>query len=98
MVNSLVGIHAAFGELGIFAFLWAFVELINPTQQRVKRAKIAAMIGVIFFFLSWFVGGFYYVSFYGSNVKPLIKEGPMPWAHSIFTETKEHVFLFLPFL
>jgi hypothetical protein len=31
-------------------------------------------------------------------VKPLIKEGPLPWAHKIVMETKEHVFIFLPFL
>jgi len=38
------------------------------------------------------------VEFYGSTVKPFIKEGPYPWAHKVVMETKEHVFLFLPFL
>ncbi|GAF92536.1 unnamed protein product, partial [marine sediment metagenome] len=32
------------------------------------------------------------------EIKPLIKEGPWPWAHAIFMEAKEHIFLFLPFL
>lgn len=98
MVNPLVGIHAALGELGIFTFLWILVELINPTSTRIKRAKIAAILGVILMFSSWLVGGYYYLNYYGDNVKPLIKEGPNPWAHLIFTETKEHVFLFIPFL
>lgn len=98
MVHPLVGIHAVFGELGVFAFLWVFVELLNPTEKRVRRAKIAAFVGFIMLFLSWITGGFYYVSFYGVAVKPLIKAGPVPWAHAIFTEVKEHVFLFLPFL
>ena len=98
MVNPLIGIHAIVGELGVFAFLWVLVELINPTEQRIKRAKIAAILGVILFFMSWAVGGYNYIAFYSADVKPIIKEGPIPWAHSIFTETKEHVFLFLPFL
>ncbi len=98
MVNPLVGIHAALGELGIFTFLWILVELMNPTNTRIKRAKIAAILGVIFIFSSWLAGGYYYLNYYGDNVKPLIKEGPNPWAHLIFTETKEHIFLFIPFL
>jgi len=98
MVNLLIGIHAALGEVGVIAFLWVFVELLNPNLKRVKRAKQAAFIGVLFLFLSWLVGGYYYVNFYGASVKPIIKEGPMPWAHDIFMEVKEHVFLFLPFL
>jgi len=52
----------------------------------------------VFLFLSWFVGGYYYLNVYGADVKPLIKAGPQPWAHLVFTETKEHVFLFLPFI
>jgi hypothetical protein len=98
MVDPLVGIHAGIGELGIFAFIWVFVEIISPTKERLKRAKKAAMIGVILLFASWLTGGFYYVTVYGSEVKPIIKEGPQPWAHLVFTETKEHIFIFLPFL
>jgi glycopeptide antibiotics resistance protein len=75
-----------------------FNRAFNPSPERIKRAKLVALIGVVFLFLSWFTGGYYYVNIYGNNVKPLIKEGPFPWAHSIVTETKEHVFLFLPFL
>src|SRR3989344_6181175 len=98
MVHPLIGIHAFLGEAGIIAFLWVFIELLNPVSSGVKRAKLAALLGVIFLFLSWFTGGFYYVKYYGTNVKPIIKEGPQPWAHGIFMETKEHIFLFLPFL
>ena len=98
MVHYLIGIHAALGELGAIAFLWILIELLNPTNDRIKRIKVISLIGVVLLFLSWFTGGYYYVTLYGSNVKPIIKEGPQPWAHSIFMETKEHVFLFLPFL
>ena len=98
MPHPLIGLHATLGEIGIFAFLWVFVELLNPSELRIKRAKIASLIGLTFFILSWIIGGYYYVSFYGTDVKPVIKEGPQPWAHSIVMEAKEHIFLFLPFL
>ena len=98
MVHPLIGIHAALGELGIFAFVWVFVEMLNPTDKRIKRAKIAALLGLIFLLISWLAGGYYYVEYYGPNVKPLIKAGAQPWAHSVFMETKEHVFIFIPFL
>tara|TARA_Y100000310_G_scaffold28141_1_gene26789 strand:- start:3489 stop:3968 length:480 start_codon:yes stop_codon:yes gene_type:complete len=98
MVNPLIGLHLSFGEIGVFAFLWVLVELIEPTKSRVKRAKIAAIIGVVFIILSWFSGGSYYLNEYGPVVKPMIKGGETPWVHSVVMETKEHVFLFLPFL
>lgn len=98
MVHPLVGVHAVLGEIGIFAFMWVFVELLNPTTQRLKRARIVAMLGVTFFLLSWIAGGIYYTEFYGPVVKPIIKEGPQPWAHNVVMEAKEHIFLFLPFL
>ncbi len=98
MVSSLVGVHAVLGELGIAAFLWVFVEMLKPTPSRLRRAKVAAFLGVVFFFASWIVGGYYYSNIYGAVVKPIIKEGPQPWAHLVFMEAKEHIFLFLPFI
>lgn len=98
MNSLLIGLHAFIGELGIASFIWVFVEMLKPDAKRIKRAKIAAILGVLFFLASWFFGGYYYLNDYGDGVKQIIKAGPQPWAHKIFTETKEHVFLFLPFL
>ncbi len=98
MVHPLIGIHAALGELGAMAFLWVFVELLNPTEARIRRAKKVAFAGTVFLVLSWMSGGYYYVAYYGSLVKPLIKESVQPWAHQVIMEVKEHIFLFLPFL
>ena len=97
-MNLLIGIHAALGELGALVFVWVAVELINPTEGRIKRAKTVALVGVVMFFISWVAGGYYYLTNYQSVVKALIKGGPTPWAHTVFTETKEHVFMFLPFM
>lgn len=98
MHELLIGSHAFLGELGALMFLWVLVELLNPTPDRLRRARFVSVLGTVFIIAAWIVGGYYYVKFYGSIVKPVIKAGPMPWAHSIAIETKEHVFLFLPFL
>jgi hypothetical protein len=96
--HLLVGAHAGLGELGILMCFWVGLELLVTRPVNFRRLRIVAIIGALAFTLSWLVGGYYYVVHYGANVKPLIKSGPMPWAHGIFMEAKEHVFLFLPFL
>ena len=98
MMDPLVLTHATIGEVGLFAFLWVLVEMLNPTEIRIRRAKVAAIIGVACLFFAWLVGGFYYVDVYGSGVKPAIKASDAAWVHGIIMETKEHVFLFLPSL
>lgn len=97
-MHPLIGLHAVLGELGALAFLWVLVELLNPNESRLRRARLIALIGTLMLVGAWIVGGYYYVTIYGVEVKPLIKAGPTPWAHNVITETKEHVFLFLPFL
>ena len=97
-MNLLIGLHVGLGELGALAFLWVFIELLNPTDARVKRARIATLIGVCALFAAWFVGGWYYIDTYGPVVKPIIKSGPFPWVHGIAMEAKEHIFIFLPII
>lgn len=98
-MELLVAAHIALGELGILAFVWILLELLNgPSPSGVLRAKAAAALGTGLFFGAWIVGGTYYVIHYGSAVRPVILAGAWPWAHGIFMEVKEHVFLFLPFL
>ena len=93
-----VMIHAGLGELGAICFIWVLIELINKKEDGLKRARNASLIGSLAILASWFVGGYYYVVTYGSQVKPVIKASQYNWAHSIVMETKEHVFLFLPIL
>lgn len=91
--------HIALGEMGILAFIWVLMEVVQgPNGVAVLRARAAALLGTGLFFGAWLMGGMYYVIEYGENVKPVIKEGPWPWAHGVFMESKEHIFLFLPFL
>ena len=98
MVNPLILLHAVAAEIGVIAFLWVLVELLNPTESRIARAQVAALVGCSALLFAWLVGGFYYVEVYGLHIKPLIKASDAAWVHSIVMEVKEHVFLFLPIL
>ena len=89
----LIGLHLGFAILGIDAFLWLLGEVVGNAGS-VKRQVAAAIVGLAGFALTWIVGGYYYVKFYGSLVKPIIKSGSAPWAHAIAMEAKEHIFLF----
>jgi hypothetical protein len=90
----LVGLHLGFAILGIDGLLWLAGEIIaNPANR--LRMKVAAGIGMAGLGLSWLAGGYYYVKYYGSLVKPEILKGSAPWAHAVAMEAKEHIFLFL---
>ena len=90
----LIGLHLGFAILAIDAFLWLLGEVIADAGSP-RRRLAAAAIGSISFILTWIVGGYYYVTFYGPLVRPVIKAGNAPWAHAIAMEAKEHIFLFV---
>ena len=89
----LIGLHLAFAIIGIDAFLWLSGEIVANADS-VRRRIIAATIGLVGYIATWIIGGYYYVTFYGPLVKPIIKAGSVPWAHSVVMEAKEHIFLF----
>lgn len=90
----LIGLHLGFAIIGIDAFLWLFGKLRGDGGPR-KGMIITAAVGVVAFIASWIAGGYYYVVYYGTLVRPVIKSGLAPWAHNIIMETKEHIFLFI---
>jgi len=89
--------HVILGLIGIMGSFMAVIALGGRTVKLTKL-KIASVSAFVFYVLSWLTGGYYYVIHYGGAVKPVINAGAYPWAHAIVTETKEHVFLFLPVL
>ncbi|MFA5771101.1 MAG: hypothetical protein WC894_06460 [Patescibacteria group bacterium] len=89
----LIGLHLGFAIIGIDAFLWLLGEVVTNAGS-IKRRTIASIIGLVGYTLTWIIGGYYYVKFYGPLVKPIIKTGSAPWAHLIAMEAKEHIFLF----
>lgn len=89
----LIGLHLGFAIVGIDAFLWVLGEARKNSET--KSFRLPSFIGLSSFILSWIFGGYYYVTFYGSQVKPIIKAGLAPWVHNVMMETKEHIFLFI---
>jgi len=85
------------GLLAIVAYYAVWFDLIKK-DINIDFLKKSSLYGLLLFLLSWLSGGYYYALYYGNVVKPIIKIGPYPWAHTIFMEFKEHIFLFIPFL
>lgn len=94
---TLLSIHVLIGVTGIIAS-YATVIWLFKRNIPIRFLKISSLVAFISYIAAWFTGGYYYVVYYGGNVKPIIKEGPNPWIHSVIMEAKEHIFLFLPAL
>jgi len=94
LITALVA-HIVFGLIGTMALYMMWMGLLKKSPK-VDFLKWTSVVSAVSFFVSWFSGGYYYVLYYGGTVKPVIKAGDYAWAHSIVTETKEHIFLFLP--
>jgi hypothetical protein len=84
--------HATLGVLGTVAALWVLVETLNAREENAQRIRGAALGVTICMVAAWIVGGYWYLHFYPAE-RALILAGPWPLAHSLFMETKEHLFL-----
>lgn len=89
--------HILFGLLGVIAS-YAYLTHVLQAEPNAIVLKRFSLSALVFFLLSWLTGGLYYLNYYGPRVRAVIRGGSFPWAHSIFMEAKEHVFLLLPFL
>jgi len=90
-------LHIILGSAGII-FLTAYLLSLSKKEPDSKSLKSSSFLAVLSFIGSWIFGGLYYTSYYGKVVKPIILKGQYSWVHTILMETKEHLFLFLPFL
>lgn len=98
-MKPIVLVHSTFGAIAALALVWIILELRHLTPKGVARLKIAAIVAAFFNIVGcWIVGGYYYLTVYSSQLKPIVVGGPEPWVHDIVMETKEHVFLFLPII
>jgi hypothetical protein len=94
MSEVILMIHPALGVLAILATVWALVEALNAAPVRHWRLRAATLSGAVLIWLTYVVGGYWYLVFYAAD-KALIKKGPWPFAHNLVMESKEHVFLLL---
>jgi hypothetical protein len=96
MSDVILFAHPTFGVLGILAAVWVFVEALNASEANHARIRYAAFAVALCFCLAWILGGYWYVTFYAPE-KTIILQGPWPIAHTLFMETKEHLF-FIPLI
>lgn len=97
LFGTLLSLHVILGLVGVIASFWTTFLLLRNELSRCTLTAVS-LVAFVSYILSWFTGGWYYWKHYGTVVKPVIMSGKYPWAHSIFTEAKEHTFLFLPFV
>ena len=90
-------VHVLSGIVGVGVL---YVMLMNIMKRLPDYPFLIKMSwsAVLLFVVSWISAAYYYVLHYGPAVKPRILAGTHPWAHNFFMETKEHVFLMLPFI
>lgn len=91
--------HVVFGVFGIIFAVWVAVEAANSSEANQNRLKLASIGTTLFMWLSFLIGGWWYVVYYGVAVsnsdKSIILAGPWKWSHSFFMEAKEHIFFML---
>jgi hypothetical protein len=94
--------HVVLGVIGILLAVWVAVEAANSSEANQRRLKLASMGTTLFLWLSYLMGGWFYVVYYGTadsnSDKSIILAGPWKWSHSFFMEAKEHIFFMLIFL
>ena len=90
-------VHVLSGVIAIGIHNVVLMHLLKKAPNYVFVSRIA-WSAVALFLLSWATSAYYYVTYYGGAVKPRILAGDLPAGHIFFMETKEHIFLVLPFL
>jgi hypothetical protein len=83
--------HVMIGVLGILFTVALFVDVLNANQGNIKRIKKLSLAAAVLIGLSFLIGGYWYVVYYGGD-RDIIKAGNWPWAHNYFMEVKEHLF------
>ena len=90
--------HVVLGVFGILFAVWVAVEAVNSTEANQYRLKLASIGTTLCLWLSYLMGGWWYVVYYGAasnSDRSIILAGPWKWSHSFFMEAKEHIFFML---
>lgn len=96
LVTALV-LHVVLGVIAICLSYLVLMQLLRKTPAW-DWAVTTSSWSTFLFFISWMTSAYYYVVYYGTSVKPIIKSGSYPWAHAVLMEGKGHIFLILPFI
>jgi hypothetical protein len=94
MNEMILMAHVLFGVACIVTTVWVFVDVLNVNESNLKRIKWISRAAAIFMWISFVMGGYWYVVFYPAD-KAIILQGPWRFAHAYFMETKEHLVIML---
>ena len=86
--------HVLFGVACMVAGVWLFVDVLNAREGNLKRIRRVSWAATIFMWLAFLIAGYWYVVLYHVD-KAIILNGPWPFAHNFFMETKEHLVIML---
>lgn len=89
MKEALLLSHVLFGVGCVITTVWLFVDVLNAREGNRLRILWMSRAVAAFMWLAFVAGGYWYVADYKAD-KELILQGPWPFAHSYFMETKEH--------
>lgn len=92
MTLAILMLHALTGMLFILAAGFVYVDVLNINASNVERIRLTTKLVAGLMWLTYFIGGFWYVVHYAPE-KGYILKGPWPFAHDFFMETKEHVLM-----
>jgi hypothetical protein len=94
MKEILLMTHVMLGVLSILVSLWAFVDALNASEGNLERIRPLSRFVPVVMTAGFLVAGYWYVNLYPAD-KAIILNGPWPFAHDFFMETKEHLVLML---
>ncbi|MGA3178987.1 MAG: hypothetical protein ABSF38_01445 [Verrucomicrobiota bacterium] len=81
--------HVLFGVACLLTTTWLFVDVLNAHEGNLVRIRWMSRLAAVFIWLAFVAGGYWYVVDYKAD-KAVILQGPWPFTHNYFMETKEH--------
>jgi len=87
-----VGIHVTFALLSAITVSGFIGMLLSGQIIKPRLIKAMGLLLPVFLVITYVSGGWWYVTYYPQD-KALILKGPLPEAHEIGMETKEHIFI-----
>jgi hypothetical protein len=86
--------HVFFGIVCIVTTVWIFVDVLHASPSNIGRIRKLCFTSAVAMWMAFFLAGYWYVADYPVD-KAVILNGPWPFAHSFFMETKEHLVIIL---
>ncbi len=94
MNEIVLMVHVLFGVACMVTAVWLFVDVLHASEANRNRIGKLSWAAAVFMWLAFLIAGYWYVVFYHVD-KAIILNGPWPFAHSYFMETKEHLVILL---